>query len=60
MAPQKNTSQNDCYVYLEHEQPFALGDDHLRRDGIRVHTGEFSWSGLPKGVGDWFLYLGRK
>jgi hypothetical protein len=51
LAPQKNTSQNDCYLYLEKEKLYAIGDPVLRPDGIRVHTGEFSWSGLPKGPG---------
>ena len=51
MAPKKNTSQNDCYIYLENQRLYALGDSRLRPDGIRVHTDEFSWSGLPKGPG---------
>lgn len=51
MAPQKNTSQNDCYVYLDNQRLYALVDSRLRPDGIRVHTGDFSWSGLPKGPG---------
>ena len=51
MAPQKNTSQNDCFVYLDNQKLYALGDKHLRPDGIRVHTGDYSWSTLPKGPG---------
>jgi len=51
LAPGKNTSMNDCYVFLGDQQLNAIGDSSLRPDGIRVHSGEFSWSGLPKGPG---------
>ncbi len=51
LAPDKNTSKNDCYVYLGNEKLQAIGEEKLRPDGIRVHTADFSWSGRPKGPG---------
>ena len=51
LAPDKNTSKNDCYVYLDEKKLHAIGEEKLRPDGIRVHTADYSWSGLPKGPG---------
>jgi len=51
LAPERNTSKNDCYVLLNEEQLHAVGDDNLRPDGVRVHSEKFVWSSLPKGPG---------
>ena len=50
LAPNKDTSKNDCFVFLNEEKLYAA-DDSTRPDGMRVHTAEFSWTFYPKGPG---------
>ncbi len=51
MAPEKNTSKNDCFLLLNDERLLASKDSTIRPEGIRVHSSQFVWSALPKGPG---------
>ncbi len=51
LAPGNNTSKNDCYVKLDDEKLYSVADPQKRPDGIRVHSGTFAWTFLPKGPG---------